>query len=141
LHAGLGGKLPLGGVKLPIALRKSPLDGAFGGFVSFFVEVDAAAVAAVKLDELAAGNGAIAAVEDEFHLTLRRLACAQHHLAGEVAVGPTAKNFDGRQGGLVIVPNGVARGLAGAGWELLGVFHGAADGLGGLQALENSVQN
>jgi hypothetical protein len=51
------------------------------------------------------------------------------------------ENLDGNEGGLLVIPNGIAGGLARGGGKLLGIFDGAPDGLGGLEALENSVQN
>ena len=55
-HAGFGLQFAFRGVELPFAFREAAADGAFGGFLTLFVQVEAAAVASVGPADFAAGD-------------------------------------------------------------------------------------
>ena len=141
LHAGFRAQFSVRGVELPVAFRQTTADGTFGRPVSFFIQIDPPAIPAIEEDNLAPGNGTVRPVKDQLHLSFRSLAGTQDHGTGDVPIGPAAEDFQGDQGGFLIVPNGIARGLAGGIGKLGGVLRGPADGLGGLQSLEDDVEN
>jgi hypothetical protein len=69
------------------------------------------------------------------------LAGAKGELALEIAVRAGPEDPEGDEGGLVIIPEGIAGGLIGGIGGFVGPVNRLANCLGGLKALENGVEN
>ena len=140
-HTGFSLERSVGGVELPVAFGKARADGAFGGFVTFFVEVDAVAVAAIGLAKLPTGERAIGSIEKKFDGMGFRLAGAEDHFPLEITVGSVAQYVGGDERGLIVIPDGIAKGLIGRRRNLVCVIDGLADGVGGLKTLKEGIDD
>jgi hypothetical protein len=109
--------------------------------VTFLVEVDAVAVAAIGLAKLPTGERATGAVEKKFNGIGFRLAGAKDHFALEIAIRSVAQDVGGDERGLVVIPDGIAKGLTGRRGNLVCVVDGLADGFGGLEALKEGIDD
>jgi hypothetical protein len=109
--------------------------------VAFIVEVDAVAVAAIGLAKLSTGERAIRSIEKKFNSIGFRLAGAEDHFALEIAVGSVAQDVGGDERSLVVIPDGIAKGLIGRSGELVGTINRLADGFGGLEALKEGIDD
>jgi len=140
-HSGFGFDFTFWGKEKPISLRHTFSDGAFGCFLALFIEVDSATVSLVGLTKLASVDRFVGAVEDEFDFAGFRFSGAQDNLALDVSVRAGAKDLGGNERGFVIVPDRIASGLIGGIRKLVGRINGATDGLSGLQALQQDVDD
>ena len=141
LHPGFGLQLSVGRVEEPVALGQASANRPLSGFLSFFIQVDAAAVALIGLAKFAAIDGFIGSVEEEFDLAGFTLSRTEGELTLQIAVGSFAEDLGGDEGCFVVVPNGVAGGLVGGIGKLVGAIDRAADGLGRLQPLQDGVDD
>ena len=141
LHPGFGLQLSVGRVEEPVALRQASANRPLGGLFSFFIQVDAAAVALIGLAKFATINGFVGSVEEEFDLAGFTLSRAEGELTLKIAVGSFAEDLRGNEGCFVVVPNGVAGGLIGGIGKLVGTIDRAANGLGRLQSLQDGIDD
>ena len=109
--------------------------------MTFIVEVDTVAVPAIGLAKLPTGERAIGSIEKKFNGIGFRLAGAEDHFALEIAVGSVAQDVGGDEKGLVVVPDGIAKGLIGRRRNLVCVVDRLADGIGGLEALKKGIDD
>jgi hypothetical protein len=109
--------------------------------VTFLVEVDAVAVAAIGLAKLPTGERAVGSIEKKFNGIGFRLAGAEDHFALEITVGSVAQDVGGDERSLVVVPDGIAKGLIRRSGELVGTINRLADGFGGLEALKEGIND
>jgi hypothetical protein len=109
--------------------------------VTFVGEVDAVAVAAIGLAKLPTGERAVGSIEKKFDGIGFRLAGAEDHFALEIAVGSVAQNVGGDERGLIVIPDGIAKGLIGRSGELVGTINRLADGFSGLEALKEGIDD
>ena len=109
--------------------------------MTFVVEVDAVAVAAIGLAKLPTGERAVGSIKKKFNGIGFRLAGAEDHFALEIAVGAVTQDMGRDERGFVVVPDRVGEGLVGWSGELVGTINRLADGLGGLKTLEQSVDD
>ena len=109
--------------------------------MTFLVEVDPVAVAAIGLAKLSTGERAIGSIEKKFNGIGFRLAGAEDHFALEITVGSVAQDMGGDERGFVVVPDGIAKGLIGRSGELVGTINRLADGVGGLEALKEGIDD
>ena len=109
--------------------------------MTFLVEVDAVTVAAIGLAKLPTGERAVGSIEKKFNSIGFRLAGAEDHFALEIAVGSVAQDVGGDERGLVIIPDGIAKGLIGRSGELVGTINRLADGVGGLKTLKEGIDD
>ena len=98
-------------------------------------------VAAIGLAEFSTREGAVRSVEKEFDGVGFRLAGAEDHFALEIAVGAVTQDMGRDERGFVVVPDRIGEGLVGWSGELVGTIDRLADGLGGLETLEQSVDD
>jgi len=109
--------------------------------VTFIVEVDAVAVAAIGLAKLPTRERAIGSIEKKFNGIGFRLAGAEDHFALEITVGSVAQDVGGDERGLVVIPDGIAKGLIGRRRNLVCVVDGLTDGFGSLEALKEGIDD
>ena len=109
--------------------------------MTFLVEVDAVTVAAIGLAKLPTGERAVGSIKKKFNGIGFRLAGAEDHFALEIAVGSVAQDVGGDERGLVIIPDGIAKGLIGRSGELVGTINRLADGVGGLKTLKEGIDD
>ncbi len=109
--------------------------------MTFVVEVDAVAVAAIRLAKLPTGERAVGSIEKKFNGIGFRLAGAEDHFALEIAVGSVAQDVGWDERGLIVIPDGIAKGLIGRSGELVGTINRLADGFGGLEALKEGIDD
>jgi hypothetical protein len=109
--------------------------------VTFVVEVDAVAVPAIGLAKLPTGERAIGSIEKKFNGIGFRLAGAEDQFALEIAVGSVAQDVGRDERSLVVIPDGIAKGLIGRSGELVGTINRLADGFGGLEALKEGIDD
>ncbi len=109
--------------------------------MTFVVEVDAVAVAAIGLAKLPTGERAIGSIEKKFNGRGFRLAGAEDHFALEIAVGSVTQDVGGDERSLVVIPDGIAKGLIGRSGKLVGTINRLADGVGGLEALKEGIDD
>jgi len=109
--------------------------------VTFLVEVDAVAVAAIGLAKLPTGERAIGSIEKKFNAIGFRLAGAEDHFALEIAIRSVAQDVGGDERSLVVIPDGIAKGLIGRSGELVGTINRLADGVGGLKTLKEGIDD
>ena len=109
--------------------------------MTFLVEVDAVAVAAIGLAKLSTGERAIGSIEKKFNGIGFRLAGAEDHFALEITVGSVAQDMGRDERGFVVVPDRVGEGLVGWSGELVGTINRLADGVGGLEALKEGIDD
>ena len=69
------------------------------------------------------------------------MACAEDHISLEIAVGAVPQDMGRDERGFVVVPDRIGEGLVGWSGELVGTIDRLADGLGGLETLEQSVDD
>jgi hypothetical protein len=69
------------------------------------------------------------------------LAGADGQIPLEVAVGAFLEDKERDKRGFVVLPDRIAGGLVGAAGKLVGAVDTLTDGFGGLEALENSVED
>ena len=141
LHAGFGFDFTLSGKEEPISLRHTFSNWAFGCFLAFFIQVDAAAVALIGLAKFATINGFVGSVEEEFDLAGFRFSSAEDNLALDISVRASAKDLSRNKRGLVVVPDRIASGLVGGIGKLVSAIDRAADGLSCLQALKDGIDD
>ena len=98
-------------------------------------------VAPIGLAKLPTGEGAIGSIEKEFDRIGFRLACAEDHISLEIAVWAVPQDMGRDERGFVVVPDRIGEGLVGWSGELVGTIDRLADGLGGLETLEQSVDD
>ena len=109
--------------------------------MTFLVEVYAVAVPAIGLAKLSTGERAIGSIEKKFNGMGFRLTGAEDHFALEITVGSVAQDVGGDERGLVVIPDGIAKGLIGRSGELVGTINRLADGVGGLEALKEGIDD
>jgi hypothetical protein len=134
-HTGFSLEFAVCGVEVPVSLRKAGSNGPFCCFSAFFIEIDSAAVAPIRLAEFPSVDRAIGAIKEEFNFAGFVLTGAEGELALNVAVGTGAEDLRGNKGGFVIIPDGIAGRLVGRIGKLICLIDRAADGFGGLEAL------
>ena len=140
-HAGFGLQFSVEGIELPISLGQAFEDSAFGDLLAFEIKIDPAAVPAVGSAELPANDLAVGAVEEEFDGVGLGLAGADGQLSLKIAVRALFQDKEGDEGGFIVLPDGIAGGLVGAVGELVGAVDILANGLSGLEPLEDGIQD
>ncbi len=109
--------------------------------MTFIVEVDTVAVAAIGLAKLPTGERTIGSIEKKFNGIGFRLAGAEDHFALEIAVGSVTQDMGRNERGFVVVPDRVGEGLVGWSGELVGTINRLADGVGGLKTLKEGIDD
>jgi hypothetical protein len=109
--------------------------------VTFVVEVDAVPVSAIGLAKLPTGERAVGSIEKKFNGIGFRLAGAEDHFALEIVVGSVTQDMGGDERGLVVIPDGIAKGLIGRGRNLVCAVDRLADGFGSLEALKEGIDD
>jgi hypothetical protein len=140
-HAGFSLEFAVGGIEGPISLRKSGSNGPFCGFSAFFIEINPAAVAPIGLTEFPPIDRAVGTIKEKFNFAGFALPGTEGELALNVAVGAGPENLGRYKGGFVIIPDGIAGRLVRWIGKLIGLIDRAADGFGGLKALQNCVDD
>jgi hypothetical protein len=140
-HAGFSLEFAVRGIEGPISLWKAGSNGTFCVFSAFFIEINPAAVAPVGLTEFPSIDRAIGTIKEKFNFAGFALTGAEGELALDVAVGAGPENLGRNKGGFVIIPDGIAGRLVGWIGKLICLINRAADGFGGLKALQNCVDD